>query len=409
MIPKLDEYKKRWNIASENMVKPGLESIRAALRKVDDPHKKLQVIHVAGTNGKGSTIAFMEAILREHGFTTGVFSSPAIVDIHDQIRLNGEPVSEEELNQSFQSMNEAGLSGMLTDFELLTAAAFVTFGRVNPDFVLLETGMGGTLDSTNVVEPLVSVITSIALDHTAILGDTIEEIAVQKAGIIKPDKPVVTGPLPIEAMKVVADIARKSASRLLVYGTDFSMEVEEVERFHGTDIFQLSGRKMKGPHQAINAAVGIQSLLTAGVPLVEDKVSRAIAETGLKNRFEEVAPNIFVDGTHNPAAAKALAETIRETFPGEKVDFIIGMLKGKDVRRTLDELMPVAASFSFLTFPHPQAETPETMMEQCKHPNKRVINEVGKHILLQHENGRKKIVTGSLYLLMGLYNQIRGK
>ena len=176
---------------------------RKHLPTVGNPEKKLHIIHVAGTNGKGSTIAFMEAILKEHGFSTGVFSSPAIVDIHDQIRINGELISAEELDKSFCTMKEAGLSGLLTNFELLTVAAFVTFGRLAPDYVLLETGMGGKLDSTNVVKPLASVITSIALDHTAFLGTTIAQVAEQKAGIIKEGTPVVTGPLPEEALAVV--------------------------------------------------------------------------------------------------------------------------------------------------------------------------------------------------------------
>lgn len=409
MIPKLDEYKERWGITSENSVKPGLDSIRAALQKVGNPEQQLKVIHVAGTNGKGSTIAFMESVLLEHGYSTGVFSSPAIVDIHDQIRLNGEPINEADLDLSFQTMKEAGLDGMLTDFELLTAAAFVSFERFSPDFVLLETGMGGALDSTNVVIPLVSVITSVALDHTAILGNTIEAIAIQKAGIIKPGIPVVTGNLTDDANKVVKQTAQQCGSRLLSCGVDFYMEMGKVESFHGTATFRLAGRKMKGPHQAINASVAIQTLLTAGIPLTEENVSQAIARTSLGNRFEEVAPNVYVDGTHNPAAARALAETIRQEFPGEKVEFIIGMLKGKDIQKTLDELIPVADSFSFVDFDHPQAELPETMMALCNHPLKQVINEMDEHILLVETDNKKKIVTGSLYLLIGLYNQIRGK
>ena len=145
----------------------------------------------------------MEAILNEHGFSTGVFSSPALIDIHDQIRIDGEPITKEELDESFRIMKEAGLSGLLTDFELLTVAAFLTFERLKPDYVLLETGMGGKLDSTNVVKPLVSVITSIALDHTAFFGNTLAQVAEQKAGIIKEGIPVVTGPLPMEALTVV--------------------------------------------------------------------------------------------------------------------------------------------------------------------------------------------------------------
>jgi dihydrofolate synthase/folylpolyglutamate synthase len=133
LIPKMNVYKERWKIDSDESIKPGLEAVQEALAEMDNPEKQLQVIHVAGTNGKGSTIAFMEAILKEHGLSTGVFSSPAIIDLHDQIRINGEAISEEELNKTFLAMKKAGLSGLLTDFELLTVEAFTTFRRLTPD------------------------------------------------------------------------------------------------------------------------------------------------------------------------------------------------------------------------------------------------------------------------------------
>ena len=144
LIPKIDVYKKRWAIESENLIKPGLNAIRKALAKVGSPEKQLQIIHVAGTNGKGSTIAFMEAILTEQGFSVGVFSSPAIIDIHDQIRIDGQPISENELNISFQKIKEAGLSGLLTDFELLTVVAFLIFERNSLDYILSRNWNGWT-------------------------------------------------------------------------------------------------------------------------------------------------------------------------------------------------------------------------------------------------------------------------
>ena len=302
MIPKMNVYKKRWGIDSDDSIKPGLEAVQEALVKMGSPEKQLQVIHVTGTNGKGSTIAFMEAILKEHGLSTGVFSSPAIIDIHDQIRINGEVITEEELDKSFQAMKEAGLSGLLTDFELLTVAAFTTFKRLAPDYVLLETGMGGLLDSTNVVIPLVSVITSIALDHTAFLGTTVAEVARHKGGIIKKGIPVVTGPLlEEEALKVVRAISNQQGSPLFMYGEQFCMK-DDV--FNGTETFQLAGRKMKGYHQGVNAAVAIQALFSSGIRLNEEAVSRAVAITQLAHRFQEISPGVFMDGAHNPAAAK---------------------------------------------------------------------------------------------------------
>ena len=401
MIPKLDQYKERWGILSDDAIKPGLEAVQKALTAVGNPEKKLHIIHVAGTNGKGSTIAFMEAILKEHGFSTGVFSSPAIVDIHDQIRINGELISAEELDKSFRTMKEAGLSGLLTNFELLTVAAFVTFGRLAPDYVLLETGMGGKLDSTNVVKPLASVITSIALDHTAFLGTTIAQVAEHKAGIIKEGTPVVTGPLPEEALAVVREVASGKGSPCFIYKEHFRMDEN---KFIGIETFQLVDRKMKGAHQGVNAAVAIEALLVAGIQLVEQSVGQAVATAQLARRFEEISPGVYMDGAHNPAAAKVLADTIRSEFPGEKVDFVIGMLKGKDIENTLNELIPVAASFTFVSFPHPQAASGEEMMGYCHHQVKKVVNDFDRTILLEKENDRKKIVTGSLYLIAGLAN-----
>jgi len=299
-------------------------------------------------------------------------------------------------------MKEAGLSDMLTDFELLTVAAFVTFRRIGPDYVLLETGMGGLLDSTNVVNPLVSVITSIALDHTSFLGSTVEQVAEHKAGIIKAGTPIVTGPLTNEAFQIVRRVAIEKGSLLLSYGDRFVMEVGERELFKGQQGFILDERKMKGPHQGVNSAVAIEALLVAGVALSEKSVAKGVATTQLAHRFQEISPGVFLDGAHNPAAAIALTETIMREFPGEQVDFIIGMLKGKEIKKTLDELIPVAASFTFLSFDHPNAATGETLMKSCNHKIKSVTKLVNNTIILSTESERRTIVTGSLYLLASL-------
>lgn len=393
MIPKLDVYKKRWSIESDQDIKPGLEQIQKALVKLAHPEKKLKVIHIAGTNGKGSTIAFMESILKTHGYTVGVFSSPAIIDIHDQIRIDGSPISEEELDQTFKAMKTTGISGMLTDFELLTVAAFVTFERLKPDYVLLETGLGGLLDSTNVLTPLVSVITSIALDHTALLGNSLTEIATHKAGIIKKGVPVVVGDLEDEALRIIQQTVQRLGSALSVF--------EQGEFLKTTNVAQMK-RQMKGQHQGHNAAVAIASLHAAGIGLNEDKIELGVATAKLAYRFEEIYPNIFLDGAHNPAAAKALAQTIKTEFPSENVDFVIGMLKGKDLKGTLDELMGVAHSFTFLTFNHPLAATGEELMNSCTCKKKRIASELDKQTIFSTDENRRKVVTGSLYLLATL-------
>lgn len=389
----MNEYKERWQIESENMIKPGLEAMEEGLRRLGNPEKKLPVIHVTGTNGKGSTIAFMESILKAHGYSTGVFSSPAITDIHDQIRINGIPISEAALNKSFKKMKEAGLDGLLTDFELLTVAAFVTFEEYNLDYILLETGMGGLLDSTNVINPLVSVITSVAIDHAGFLGTTIQEVAEHKAGIIKNNRPVVTGPLSLDALRIVKRISENKDSLLKVFGeTPFTYD----------EVLEIEGRKMKGAHQRINALVASEALELANIPLNIGKVEEGIIATELQYRFQEIAPRTYLDGAHNPAAAKALVESIRATFPGEKVDFVIGMLKGKDIKGTLDELIPVANSFTFLTYSHPDAASEVELLKYCQHDRKSVTKPINDTIILSKSNELGIIVTGSLYLLSGL-------
>lgn len=402
MIPKFDAYKERFNIQSDDEIKPGLQSIQAALRKLGNPEKELRIIHVAGTNGKGSTIAFMENVLKEHGYTTGVFSSPAIVDVHDQIRLNGLPITSDELDKSFEQMKQAGLSGMLTDFELLTVAAFVSFERLAPDYVLLECGMGGLLDSTNVIIPLVSVIPSIALDHIGFLGDNLGKIARHKSGIIKKNVPVVVGQLPEEAIAVVRSKALDLNCELLQYGEDFKTWGKV---FSSSEVqIEIPTRKMKGQHQTMNAAIAIEALIKAEIPLENEYIIKGISEASLPYRFQEISPGIYVDGAHNPAAAKVLAETIRTEFPGEKVDFVIGMLNTKDIQATLDELIPVANSFTFVSFPHPQAAKAIDLYNNCQYNRKKMTNSDDDTILLSRVGDSKKIVAGSLYLLTGLLN-----
>lgn len=406
MIPKLEEYKKSVNITSDNEIKPGLAAIEHAMDILGSPQENLRSIHVAGTNGKGSTICFMESILHEADISTGVFASPAMMDIHDQIRINGENITEQQLTTSFQRIKDAGLDGMLTDFELLTAAAFVTFDRLQPDVVLIECGMGGRFDSTNVITPMVSVISSIAKDHVGFLGGTIEKIAWHKTGIFKKGVPAICGQLSEEAKQVAAKVAKEVGCELRNYGQDFRMEEGAPEQFQGNVHLAIPHRKMKGPHQAINAAVAIEALCTTGLQLPAKAIQAGIANAQLSYRFEEVAPSVFFDGAHNPAAAAMLTRTVQEQFPGEKIDFVIGMMANKEIKATLNELLPVAHSFSFIEFEIPGAATAQYVYDQCEFGNKKVTTEAYASIILSKDLLRKKIVSGSLYLLNSLRTHI---
>ena len=203
-------------------------------------------------------------------------------------------------------------------------------------------------------------------------------------------------------MHVIQMKALQTNSEIIAYGKDYSNVHGE---FIGESIrIPIKERRMKGPHQAINAAIAIEALLQAGVPLNEYSVTMGVAKASLPYRFQEITDGVFIDGAHNPAAAKMLTETIKSELPGEKVDFVIGMLKTKDMKKTIDELIPVAASFTFVTFLHPQAATAEELMDSCQYNRKRVTKVEADTIILRKGNDRKIIVAGSLYFVSSLLN-----
>lgn len=225
-----------------------------------------------------------------------------------------------------------------------------------------------------------------------------------KAGIIKKDLPVVVGQMNDEALRVIQETATKQSASLYTYGKQFWMEND---LFEGTKSFKIDTLNMKGAHQRVNASVAIEALLQAGICLDETNIGRALASAKLSHRFEEIYPNVFLDGAHNPAAANALRSTIEEQFPGEKVDFIVGMLARKDLKGTLDALLPVARSFTLIEFDHPEAARGEVLMRNCHHPQKRVTKLKNHTIILSNEQEVKKVITGSLYLLASLSIELR--
>lgn len=331
MIPKLDEYKERWQISSDPAIKPGLDAMKEALALVGNPQNSIPVIHLAGTNGKGSTVTFIEHIARSHGLKTATFMSPCIEDVHDQIQLNEMPITTNEMDAIFEIMSEAGLSGRLTDFELLTVAAYLAFSRFKPDIAIIECGMGGRYDSTNVMIPIVSVVPSISLEHTRFLGDTLAKIAYHKSGIIKKERPIITGELPPEAMTVFIDEAKKQNASLYVYDKDFSIEVTEDDERYYKPNYEISHLKriMPGAHQRSNMALAITAFIKfaeeQGIEINVEKIKKGVHEAHLAGRFEKITQNLYLDGAHNPASAKTLIETIKEEFPGQKIHFVMGL------------------------------------------------------------------------------------
>lgn len=364
MIPRLDDYKKKWAVDSDLSIKPGLDAILEALEMLQNPEQKCSYVHVAGTNGKGSTIAFLEQIARNHGLKVGKFMSPCIVDVHDQLQINGKSITENEMDELFIQLKNAGLSGKLTDFELLTCAAFLYFSQQEVDLVLLETGMGGREDSTNVITPIVSIITSIALEHTRFLGSTIESIAKHKAGIIKENIPAVIGRLPQEAFQVIEAEAFAKHAPIIALGDHFDVTVDDTDVYtndgNGLEINKLV-RVLPGAHQADNMALAITAFFEVAdylkIPIEIDEIRNAVRMTSLPGRFEEVLANVYFDGAHNPASAEKLMETIKRQFPNEPIRFVIGMLADKDVKTVLQLLEQVSDEFYFVDFENERAMT----------------------------------------------------
>ncbi|MGI2326453.1 bifunctional folylpolyglutamate synthase/dihydrofolate synthase [Planococcus sp. YIM B11945] len=384
MINGLDSYKAKWNIQTDASIKPGLDAITAALEELGDPHKKGQFVHLAGTNGKGSTAAMLKSILREHGLSVGNFYSPAIFDIHDQIQLNGTPVTPQQLDEAMKQL--ANLQTPLTDFELLTAAAFLVFNKFAPDVAIIEAGMGGRFDSTNVIDPIISIIPSISYDHTNFLGETIEDITWHKAGIIKKWKPVIIGDLPAEA-------------RDIIHATADELHAEVIEARQRINAVL----KLKGKHQLQNAGLAIE----AAQELLQLEYNAQKAEKGLEkaaipNRFEEVFPNVIFDGAHNEASIDALAAAIKEEYPNRSIHIIMGVLKDKNYVQILRRFEEVSGRFTFVDFPFERALPAESLFSESKSKIK-TIRTLYDILPVQDEN-EVTIVTGSLYLLTAIRN-----
>ncbi|MDN3449166.1 Mur ligase family protein [Planococcus sp. APC 3906] len=382
MINGLDSYKKKWVLPSDPAIKPGLEAITAALTELGDPHKTGKFVHIAGTNGKGSTAVFLTFILREHGHSVGNFFSPAIEDLHDQIQIDGVPVSPEDLDRVMERL--AGIKTPLTDFELLTAAAFLVFQDKAPDYTIIEAGMGGRFDSTNVIDPEIAIIPSIALEHVNFLGDSLEKIALHKSGIIKKWKPVVVGPLPTEANQVVEETAKALHA--------------EVIRPTGPIEEEL---KLKGSHQKWNAALADEAAKELlGLAYDAAKARKALAGASIPFRFEEIFSDVILDGAHNEASIQALADTVKTCYPDRPIHIVMGLLKDKDYIAILRQLETFGTRFTFVDFENDRALPAEILFSENRCKIKTIVKSCD--ILPVHKHKEVTIVTGSLYLLSKL-------
>ena len=345
--------------------KPGLERISALCEGLGHPERDLKFIHVAGTNGKGSFCSMTSSILRAAGYKTGLYTSPYIKTFNERMQIDGENISEEELIEITEYVRPIAdaMIDRPTEFELITAIAFEYFRRNRCDVVVLEAGLGGRLDSTNIIRhPLLSVITGIALDHTALLGDTVEQIAAEKAGIIKDGAPVLFGGTDEGARKVIADTAHERGSTFT--GVDYG-KLRNIRATLEGSTFDFGERKdlflrLLGLYQPRNAAVVLEAvglLRKSGLDLSEKAIRQGLGRAVWHARFEKVCqePLILFDGAHNPQGIREAVRSIQHYFEGKKVYLLTGVLRDKDYGGIAEMLATVAERAFTLTPDSPRA------------------------------------------------------
>lgn len=401
----------------------GLERMVELLALRGNPHLKLKVIHIGGTNGKGSTIAFLKNMLLKLGLRVGVFSSPYLIHYTDQISINGKSIPEarlEALMADYESLLEGEKSAVLqgtTEFEIITALAYDYFATENVDVAIMEVGMGGLLDSTNVCQPILTGITTIGLDHVALLGDTVEAIAEQKAGIIKQGIPLVTGRIAPEALAVIDRIAEVKDAPRIAYGTDY--QVSHQKSVVTGEIFDYissvrQGRfqtGLLGLHQIENAGMAIALLDTFcqedGRELASnDLIAQALKETRWPGRLEVLSsePMMILDGAHNPHAIKTLLATFQERFADHHKEILFTCIKTKALEDMLDLLETVPNSQLTLTYFDDSRATDEKVMQEVA-ASRKLNYQSWQEFLDQkmtdknEEKQTVRIVTGSLYFL----------
>lgn len=359
-------------------IKPGLERIEKILAALGNPEKNYATVHVTGTNGKGSVSAMLAEILKADGQRVGLFTSPHLESYCERIKIDGENISEEDFAAQIELVKNCGVTA--SHFEVLTAAAYEYFSRRKVDVAVIEVGIGGLWDSTNVITPLVSVITNVALEHEQTLGD-LEGIARNKAGIIKLGVPCVTAATG-EALEVIREVAREKNSRLYEVTAPADVEIN-----------------LRGEYQKWNAAVAIRAARV--LEIADEKIFSALKKVEWAGRFEKIG-GVILDGAHNPHGAKALRESLDANFPAGKRVWIFGVLADKNFDAMI-EILFRAGDFVIVTPPDSERAASTELI--CGRLKSRGIENIGVEdlaeavALLKKSAGDVKIVAGSLYLI----------
>ena len=374
----------------------GLENLRSARR-----HQNIcsKVIHVAGTNGKGSVCAMIDSICRANGHRTGLFTSPHLVTFRERIRVNGKMISEDAVTGDLTTIRNlvADWDPHPTFFEVTTALALKHFAESKIDLVILETGLGGRLDATNAVQSNVSIITPIDFDHEEWLGNTLAEIAGEKAGIIKPGVPVVSAPQPPEAEKVIRSRA-----------AEFSAPLQFVN-----ECYNPSQGALRGQHQKQNAALAIAAMHTAKIHISERAILNGLAATEWPARFQNWDERTIIDGAHNAGAARVLAQTWREVFDDQKATLVLAVLSDKDLRRICAAFAPIAESVLLPKIRSERAAAPEALGKVLSGMTPAlpysITSSIDDALALARAQPNPILITGSLHFAGEVLAHLRGE
>ncbi|MBK7106464.1 MAG: bifunctional folylpolyglutamate synthase/dihydrofolate synthase [Ignavibacteriae bacterium] len=402
-------------------VKLGLEKIIQLLNHIGNPQNSFKSIHVAGSNGKGSTCSFIASILQEHGFKVGLYTSPHFIRFNERIRINGNEISDNEILKFLNANKKFVDKEQPTFFEITTALAFQYFAKEKVDFAVIETGLGGRLDATNTITPLISVITSISLEHTNILGNKIPQIAFEKAGIIKNKIPIVIGKISKSAKNVISQIADEKKSKLIdlkneikVYKNYFKLKLKK-------DFVKFEVKNLLGKHQFYNAGLSIKSLENIIPNLDYNKIQlgldNIIVNSGLQGRYEIISQNplIIFDSAHNLEGVKSFVNQFKKEFLNfENCKLIYGALNDKNNKQMLSSLKPYFNKIYITSVNNERSENVNKLYSICKNLgiSSKIINKP-EDIITKFKNAKKNqncfVVLGSIYLLGEIKSKLQKK
>jgi len=397
-----------------------LERVLLALRNLGDPHKQFAAVHIAGTNGKGSVAAMLDAMYRAAGYRVGLYTSPHLVSFTERIRVDGHLIAEEAVVDLARRIHAAAtVRGIdLTFFEFITVMAFLHFARCRVDLAVVEVGLGGRLDATNVLDPVAAVITTIGLDHEEFLGNTLESVAAEKAGIIKPDKPVIIGNVPRAVSDVFASVAREQGARAYRFGRDFSVSGSVACEFTGMGV-QLGDVQigLRGAYQRENAATAVAAAvcLRAVLPVADAAIRRGLREVRWPGRLDVVqtVPLVVLDGAHNADGVAVLVRELPSIVGSRNIHLLVGVMRDKRWQPMVEALAPIASSATVTTALPPRGEAPEVLARAFEaYCPVRIATDplTGLNVLLQSVREHDVVlVTGSLYVVGAVYPYFLGR